>query len=106
MRFVSGARALRAHSHRGAITLGQRDVTKIPANKRARAGISLVPQGRQIFPKLTVLENLKVGLQARTDGRRSVPQIFINGEHVGGYDELVAAERSGRLKELLESRGP
>ena len=39
----------------------------------------------------------------RSDGRRSVPQIFINGAHVGGYDELVAAERSGRLKELLES---
>lgn len=38
----------------------------------------------------------------RSDGRRSVPQIFINGAHVGGYDELVAAERSGRLKELLE----
>jgi glutaredoxin 3 len=42
----------------------------------------------------------------RSDGRRSVPQVFINGEHVGGYDELVAAERSGRLKELLESSGP
>jgi glutaredoxin 3 len=42
----------------------------------------------------------------RSDGRRSVPQIFINGEHVGGYDELVAAERSGRLKVLLESSGP
>jgi glutaredoxin 3 len=39
----------------------------------------------------------------RSDGRRSVPQIFINGAYVGGYDELVAAERSGRLKELLES---
>jgi glutaredoxin 3 len=42
----------------------------------------------------------------RSDGRRSVPQIFINGAHVGGYDELVAAERSGRLKELLESSAP
>ena len=39
----------------------------------------------------------------RSAGRRSVPQIFINGAHVGGYDDLVAAERSGRLKELLES---
>jgi glutaredoxin 3 len=42
----------------------------------------------------------------RSDGRRSVPQVFINGAHVGGYDELVAAERSGRLKELLERSGP
>jgi glutaredoxin 3 len=40
---------------------------------------------------------------ARSEGRRSVPQIFINGTYVGGYDDLVAAERSGRLRELLQS---
>ncbi len=39
----------------------------------------------------------------RTGGRRSVPQIFINGAHVGGYDDLVAAERSGKLKTLFEA---
>ncbi|WP_426664694.1 glutaredoxin 3 [Rhodanobacter aciditrophus] len=38
---------------------------------------------------------------ARSGGRRTVPQIFINGQHVGGYDDLVAADRSGRLAELL-----
>lgn len=37
----------------------------------------------------------------RSGGRRSVPQIFINGEHVGGHDDLVAADRSGRLAQLL-----
>jgi glutaredoxin 3 len=42
---------------------------------------------------------------ARSEGRRSVPQIFINGAHVGGYEELIAAERSGRLKALLEAPG-
>jgi glutaredoxin 3 len=36
---------------------------------------------------------------ART-GRRSVPQIFIDGRHVGGYDDLVAAERNGGLPAL------
>lgn len=40
---------------------------------------------------------------ARSGGRRSVPQIFINGAHVGGYDDLVAADRNGRLVELLEN---
>ncbi|MFI4968842.1 MAG: glutaredoxin 3 [Lysobacterales bacterium] len=40
---------------------------------------------------------------ARSQGRRSVPQIFINGVHVGGYDDLVAADRSGRLHELTEA---
>ena len=34
--------------------------------------------------------------------RTSVPQIFINGMHVGGYDELVALDRAGGLKPLLE----
>ncbi|HEX7769719.1 MAG TPA: glutaredoxin 3 [Dokdonella sp.] len=37
----------------------------------------------------------------RSDGRRTVPQIFIEGQHVGGFDDLVAADRSGRLQELL-----
>lgn len=38
----------------------------------------------------------------RSQGRRSVPQIFVNGHHVGGYDELVAADRSGQLASLLD----
>ncbi|PZQ18280.1 MAG: glutaredoxin 3 [Rhodanobacter denitrificans] len=37
----------------------------------------------------------------RSGGRRTVPQIFINGTHVGGFDDLVAAERSGRLDGLI-----
>ena len=38
---------------------------------------------------------------ARSGGRRTVPQIFINESHVGGFDDLVAADRSGRLAELI-----
>lgn len=34
-------------------------------------------------------------------GRRTVPQIFIGDRHVGGYDDLAALERSGKLDELL-----
>jgi glutaredoxin 3 len=41
---------------------------------------------------------------ARSAGRRSVPQIFVNGAHIGGFDDLVAAERSGRLRDLTETR--
>ena len=40
---------------------------------------------------------------ARSAGRRTVPQIFVNGTHVGGFDDLVAADRSGRLGELTGS---
>ncbi len=38
---------------------------------------------------------------ARSEQRRTVPQIFVNGAHVGGYDDLVAADRSGKLAELV-----
>ena len=34
-------------------------------------------------------------------GRRSVPQIFINGEHVGGFDDLAMLDQEGRLEVLL-----
>ncbi len=36
-----------------------------------------------------------------TNGRRSVPQIFINGQHIGGSDDLYALESQGQLDELL-----
>lgn len=57
----------------GSVFVDDHDVTALTSNKRARAGIALVPQGRQIFPKLTVEENLKVGLEARNDRKRVVP---------------------------------
>lgn len=38
----------------------------------------------------------------RSGGRRSVPQIFVNDQHVGGYDDLLAADRNGKLAQLLE----
>ncbi len=40
---------------------------------------------------------------ARSGGARTVPQIFINDQHVGGFDDLAAADRNGQLKQLLES---
>lgn len=39
---------------------------------------------------------------SRSGGRTSVPQIFIGEEHVGGCDELMALERSGKLDPLLQ----
>jgi len=37
----------------------------------------------------------------RSGGRRTVPQIFVNDQLVGGYEDLVAADRSGKLAQLL-----
>ena len=36
-------------------------------------------------------------------GRRTVPQIYIGATHVGGYDELAALERAGKLDEMLRA---
>jgi glutaredoxin 3 len=41
----------------------------------------------------------------RANGRMTVPQIFINGFHVGGSDDLHALERAGKLDPLLASEG-
>ena len=43
----------------------------------------------------------KAEMVDRAGGRMTVPQIFVNGRHVGGCDELMALEQQGRLDELL-----
>ncbi|HUZ77802.1 MAG TPA: urea ABC transporter ATP-binding subunit UrtE [Chloroflexota bacterium] len=48
----------------GRIVLGSREVTDLAPNQRARLGVGYVPQGRHMFPQLTVRENLLVGLEA------------------------------------------
>ena len=58
----------------GSITLHGKELIKLPAYRRSRAGLAYVPQGRMIFPRLTVQENLEVGLAARTDGLKQVPR--------------------------------
>ena len=47
---------------KGSVTLDGLDISKVPARRRAQSGLALVPQGRMIFPRLTVKENLEVGL--------------------------------------------
>lgn len=45
---------------------------------------------------------LRAEMRERAGGRTSVPQIFINGRHVGGCDDLYALDRQGGLSPLLE----
>jgi glutaredoxin 3 len=42
----------------------------------------------------------------RSGGRRTVPQIFIDGRHVGGYDDLTALDKAGELDRLLGAPAP
>jgi len=48
---------------------------------------------------------LRAQMRERAGGRTSVPQIFINGQHVGGCDDLYALERQGQLAPMLSQAG-
>ena len=54
----------------GSVSVKGRDVTSAPPHRIARAGIAYVPEGRGIFPNLSVRENLLMAARAGTDGRR------------------------------------
>jgi urea transport system ATP-binding protein len=58
----------------GRIFFADKDLTRSAPDVRARAGIGYVPQGREIFPHLTVLENLQVGMLANSRRTKAVPE--------------------------------
>jgi urea transport system ATP-binding protein len=58
---------------KGAIVFDGHDITKLKPFERARSGIAYVPQGREIFPLLTVEENLKTGYAPLKRDQRSIP---------------------------------
>ncbi|HWB30443.1 MAG TPA: urea ABC transporter ATP-binding subunit UrtE [Vicinamibacterales bacterium] len=57
----------------GAMSFDGSELTRMPAEARARLGIGYVPQGRDVFSHLTVEENLRVGLGIRKRGPRAIP---------------------------------
>ena len=61
----------------GQIVWNGEDISSMPSEARARQGLAYVPQGREIFPLLTVRENLQTGLFVRPRRERSIPdEIF------------------------------
>jgi len=61
----------------GAIHVGGADISRLPAFERARRGVAYVPQGREIFPLLTVRENLETGFAPLPRRERYIPdEIF------------------------------
>ena len=100
----------------GSVICNDTDVTYFPAHRHAHAGMALVAQGRQIFPRLTVEENLKVGLAAVKGRKAEVPEIVyelfpilksmarrMGGDLSGGQQQQLAIGRAlvGRPKVLL-----
>ena len=60
----------------GNIRFGEKELTRAAPYERVRAGIGYVPQGREIFPRLTVAENLQMGLATRPRGERVPARVF------------------------------
>jgi urea transport system ATP-binding protein len=98
----------------GELLYDGQDLCKLPADHRARAGIGYVPQGREIFSQLTVEENLRIGLGARKDRRRDIPEeIFAlfpvlkkmlrrrGGDLSGGQQQQLAIGRALVLQPKL-----
>ncbi|MDR2093001.1 MAG: urea ABC transporter ATP-binding subunit UrtE [Azoarcus sp.] len=60
----------------GSIHFDGKDMTRAPSHERVRAGIGYVPQGREIFPRLSVEENLLMGLAVRPRGTPIPARVF------------------------------
>jgi len=60
----------------GRLTLGGGDITRVPPYERVRRGIGFVPQGREIFGRLTVQNNLRMGLASRPGGTPVPKELF------------------------------
>jgi urea transport system ATP-binding protein len=97
----------------GRISFGGRDLTSAPSYQRARAGIGYVPQGREIFPRLTVEENLLMGLATKPRGARLPGRIFElfpvlrtmlgrrGGDLSGGQQQQLAIGRALAMEPAL-----
>ncbi|MEL3889820.1 urea ABC transporter ATP-binding subunit UrtE [Ferrovibrio sp. MS7] len=68
MRALVGRQPVRS----GSIVWEGEDITKLKPHERARRGIAMVPQGREIFPRLTVQENLETGMAPLPRGQRKI----------------------------------
>ena len=91
----------------GSIKLEYCELAQQPAELRAHKGIGYVPQGREIFTQLSVEENLRVGLLARGDGLREIPEFIFEifpvlkqmltrrgGDLSGGQQQQLAIGRA------------
>ena len=76
--------------HSGRILLGGDDITNLAIHRRSRAGVGYVPQEREIFPSLTVLENMQIAVRPGRWTIESVYELFPN-----------IAERSGNMGNQL-----
>jgi urea transport system ATP-binding protein len=110
LRAIVGAHPVSA----GSIRWEDRDITRLPIFERARRGIAWVPQGRDIFPLLTVRENLETGFAVLPRRERRVPEELFElfpilrtmlgrrgGDLSGGQQQQLAIARALVMKPRL-----
>ena len=82
------------------------EIYTTPTCPYCHAAKSLLAEKGADYKEITVLDPaLREAMTQRAHGRRTVPQIFINDAHIGGYDDISALDRSGGLDPLLASEG-
>ncbi|KAM3097515.1 urea ABC transporter ATP-binding subunit UrtE [Phormidesmis sp. 146-35] len=91
----------------GSIVFDADEITKVSTFKRARYGISYIPQGREIIPYLSVLDNLKLGMSAAKKKLRKIPdEIFeffpMLKQHLNRQGGLLSG---GQQQQLAIARG-
>jgi urea transport system ATP-binding protein len=103
IRAISGLSSIKA----GRLSFEGKDITKMSTADRARSGIALVPQGREIFAQLTVAENLKTGFAVLSRKERAFPDDIFDlfpvlksmlhrrgGDLSGGQQQQLAIARA------------
>ena len=89
---------------RGTVTFTGRRIDGLPSEQIVRLGISHVPEGRELFPELTVLENLKMGAYTRTDKRaieRSLVRVQAHFPILAERKAQLAGALSGGEQQML-----
>ena len=86
---------------KGRVFFAGEDVTALTADKRTRRGLGYVPQGREIFPQLTVRENLAIGLQARGGGSEVPEEVFALFPVLADMQERMGGNLSGGQQQQL-----
>src|SRR6201995_918052 len=81
----------------GELSVDGRDITRLPALRRAELGLALVPEGRRLFSDLSVAENLTVGgySHPRADEKRNLARVFDLFPRLAERRSQLAASLSG-----------
>ena len=89
----------------GTITFEGQDITTVPASRRVAMGICHVPEGRRLFPRMTVQDNLTLGSYSRRDGSASVQQdrerVFELFPRLKERQSQIAGTLSGGEQQML-----